>query len=406
MPVDLKKIPDVSCRPKMPEIKRWLVLFSFLVIVYVFILYFFTNLVGSFYFILVPAFFVFSGFYFVFFVFSLKHVSANAWDKQREAVILQEVRRGRRSLQILAAEYCTAHSFIDTPFTPAINNLLNNENVLFPQCSWRGEDNIRLSQLARSEGRDEEHHISVLFAELAKKIAIPLSQLPGSNPVMLLFEASSSIADDKLDNLWSQAWQAVGIQQSYTSINGSGPKVIDDWLDNNIRSKAVLLIIGLQYVPEHTAMSAEVISGILLGNRLTQQKIHPLAIIHRPELVLKNTDYQNNMITQALDWVPVNADKLKHLWISGVLGGTDECQVLMHSLENELLTEIDRKKGIHNFSDFIGGPGKASMSLAIAAATQSVNQKPEYHFLIIQESASANIWGMVISPCFITKDST
>ncbi|MEN3754840.1 hypothetical protein ABC733_25785 [Mangrovibacter sp. SLW1] len=92
---------------------------------------FFTNITGGFYFILVPVFFVFSGFYCVCFVCSLKHVSANAWDKQREEVILQEVRRGRRSLQILAAECCTAHSLIDTPFTPVTSNLLNNDNVLF-----------------------------------------------------------------------------------------------------------------------------------------------------------------------------------------------------------------------------------------------------------------------------------
>ncbi|WP_226569219.1 hypothetical protein [Mangrovibacter yixingensis] len=406
MPVDLKKIPGVSLRPKIMGINRWLILFSFLVILYIFILYFFTNITGGFYFILVPVFFVFSGFYCVCFVCSLKHVSANAWDKQREEVILQEVRRGRRSLQILAAECCTAHSLIDTPFTPVTSNLLNNDNVLFSQQSWLAEDNVHLSQLDRMAGKNEECNVRMLFFELAKKIAEPLSQLPVNNPVMLLFETSSSISNDKLNNLWLQAWQTVGIQQSYIHINGSGLGVIDDWLDNNIRSNAVLLIIGLQYVPEHTAMSAEVISCILLGNRLTQHIIPPLAFIHRPESVEKHTNHLHDAITQALDWVPVSMDKPKHIWVSGILGGTHEYNVLMQSLENGLLTGVNRQTGIHNFGDFIGDPDKAGMSLAIAAATQSVNKKSEYHLLIIREKGSANIWGVAISPCFIAKDGT
>ncbi|MEN3754842.1 hypothetical protein ABC733_25795 [Mangrovibacter sp. SLW1] len=78
----------------------------------------------------------------------------------------------------------------------------------------------------------------------------------------------------------------------------------------------------------------------------------------------------------------------------------------MQSLEKGLLTGVDRQTGIHNFGDFIGDPDKAGMTLAIAAATQSVNKKSEYHLLIIREKGSANIWGVAISPCFIAKDGT
>jgi hypothetical protein len=45
---------------------------------------------------------------------------------------------------------------------------VNNENVFFPQRSWRGEENVRLSQLPRPIKIKEEKHLSLLFAVLAE----------------------------------------------------------------------------------------------------------------------------------------------------------------------------------------------------------------------------------------------
>jgi hypothetical protein len=85
----------------------------------------------------------------LFVIYLLRAISANARDREREQTILKEVRRGRRALQILAAN-AAAHSSANKPFTAIGSNLVKNENVFYPQQSWRGEEDTRLSQIART----------------------------------------------------------------------------------------------------------------------------------------------------------------------------------------------------------------------------------------------------------------
>ncbi len=65
-------------------------------------------------------------------IYLMQQIQANAWDSRREQVILQEVRRGRRALQILAAACSTAHD-PDLQFTGIADALLRNDNKSFPR---------------------------------------------------------------------------------------------------------------------------------------------------------------------------------------------------------------------------------------------------------------------------------
>ena len=404
MPVDLKNMPDVSIKPAPPKFVRWMVVLMILTGFSVVISRLVTGKNNVLLTVVLPAI-VLGGLLFILFViYLLRAISANARDREREQTILKEVRRGRRALQILAAECCTAHSSVGKPFTAIGSNLVKNENVFYPQLSWRGEEDIRLSQIARAGGAKEEQHLQALFRALTRKLAQSLSLLPAEQPVMVFLEHSSSLPEEKAFAFFWDAWQQSGVQQPVSSLAGSGAQVIDDWLDHYTRSEAVLLVVSWQYAPLNTPMSAEAISGLLLGNRLTQGILPPLAFLHRPESGEGEPDALHYAITRALDWVPVNAEKPEHLWLSGVDAETEAHAMLMKGIGAAGLENIDPLTGFHNFNDFLGNPGNASLWLAVAGATQSIHQQPAYHLLISRDQQTGMVWNMVVSPVNSAKE--
>jgi hypothetical protein len=91
------------------------------------------------------------------------------------------------------------------------------------------------------------------------------------------------VSEEKAFALFREAWKQSDIQQAASALSSHGAQAIDYWLDHYIRSEAVLLIVLWQYTPANTPGATEAISGVLLGNRLTQDVIPLLAFLHRPE---------------------------------------------------------------------------------------------------------------------------
>lgn len=197
MPVDLKNMPDVSARPASPKFSRWMMVLMILIGFCIVISRLVTGKNNVLLTVGAPAIMLGGLLFILFVIYLLRAISANARDREREQTILKEVRRGRRALQILAAECCTAHSSANKPFTAIGSNLVKNENVFYPQQSWRGEEDTRLSQIARTGGAKEEQHLQALFRALIRKLAQPLSFLPADKPVMVLLEHSSSISEEE-----------------------------------------------------------------------------------------------------------------------------------------------------------------------------------------------------------------
>lgn len=405
MPVDLKNIPETCIRPTPPRLSRWMGVFVILVGLSIFLSRLLTGKNNMWLSVGVPGLVVGASLLILFLIYLLRQIFANAWDKQREKTIIQEVRRGRRVLQILAAECCTAHSSADAPFASVASNLLRNENVLFPQRSWRGEENIRLSQLARTAGMSEESHLELLFTALAKQLALRFALLPENKPVRLIFESSSSLPEEQTEAIWWRAWESRGITQPCSRISVSGMQPIDHWLDHNIQSEDLLLVVSCQYAAADTALSAEAVSGVLMGNRLTQHLLPPIAFLHRPEQVGESSDAFEYAIRQALDWVPVTPEVPEHLWLSGMTAETDEYLTLMKAISSSSLSSIEPQTRIHNFNDFMGNPGKGAAWIAVAAAAQAIQQHPAHHLLICHEQQNGKVWNMVVSPVDSIKES-
>ncbi|HFK4762020.1 TPA: hypothetical protein ACG0MZ_003583 [Citrobacter farmeri] len=404
MPVNLKNIPEPRVRPSLPKFGRALMVLVILIGLSIVLSRLLTGKNNEWFSVGVPVVIIGGVLFVRFIIYLVRQLVVNSHDRLREKTIIQDVRRGRRALQILFAECCTAHSLAGTPFASGSNSLLNNENVFFPQRSWRGEDNIRLSQLSRPSRIKEEKHLGLLFAALARKLAIPLSEFPEKRQVLVLLEFTSSIPEEKAITLWHQAWQSAGIQQTWGRINAFGAHAVDEWLDLSIQSDALLLVVSWQYAPINTWHSAETLCGLLFGNRMTQNTLPPLAILHRPESGEGIDDDLRYAITQALDWGPVEKDEIQHIWLSSVDAEMDNYNNLMKAIADSDLKNVSQKTGIHNFNDYLGDPGKSGVWLAIVAATQAMQQHPVQHLLICHEQQNGKVWNMVVSPAVPAKE--
>ncbi len=103
-------------------------------------------------------------------------------------------------------------------------------------------------------------------------------------------------------------------------------------------------------------------------------------------------------------WLPVNAEKPEHLWLSGVDAETETYATLLQVIDEAGLKSIDPLTGFHNFNDFLGDPGNAALWLAVAGATQTIRQQPAHHLLICREHENGKVWNMVVSPVTTTKE--
>ncbi len=408
MPVKLTTIPGPSLRPSPPTPLRWLIVLLGVIAAGILLMRFLGKLLGNTEFwwfaIGIPVVFwvVLMGFRLA--IYLMQQIQANAWDSRREQVILQEVRRGRRALQILAAECSTAHDS-DLQFTGIADALLRNDNKIIPQTAWNGGSSDRHSRLPVTEGLSPEAHLSATFSALLDNLAGPLSRLPPDNVVAILLESSSSIPNPRVQALWQQAWRESGICQPTTLLSGHGLSVIDHWLDHRINDNALLLVVAVQIAPEQPDMTGEAVVGLLLANRLTQKVLTPLALLHRPECALPQQETLQAGVLQAADWVPLPPDALQHLWLAGLSAGSEGYRSAIGVQGKAPLARITPGPDVHNFNEFLGCPGCAAPWLAIAAAAQAIGHSPTPHMILSSEQGSDTVWSTVVSPNASRKEN-
>lgn len=408
MPVKLTTIPGPSLRPSPPKPLRWLIVLLGLTAAGILLIRFLGKLLGNTEFwwfaIGIPVVIWLVLMCFRLATYLIQQIQANAWDRRREQVILQEVRRGRRALQILAAECSTAHDS-DLQFTGIVDALLRNDNKIIPQTAWNRESSVRHSRLPVTEGLSLEAHLLTVFSALLENLADPLSLLPHDNAVAILLESSSSVPRSRVQALWQQAWQESDICQSTTLLSGHGLSVIDHWLDHRIKDNALLLVVAVQIAPEQPEMTGEAVVGLLLANRLTQKVQTPLALLHRPECTSSQQEDLQTGVLQAADWVPLPPDTLQHLWLARLSAESEGYRSAIGVQGKAPLARITPGSDVHNFNEFLGCPGCAAPWLAIAAAAQAIGHSPVPHMILSGEQGSDTVWSAVVSPYASRKEN-
>ncbi|MBK2610671.1 hypothetical protein [Raoultella ornithinolytica] len=332
-----------------------------------------------------------------------QHNNADGWDSRREETLLWETRRGRRALQIL-------HASVDIPLpeepgqTP-VTLLMEGASILKSQTG-RGREDYCLHTFfptpPTGQERDdslepEQQDLMVFQARLQKllaDVAIALAPFSPKQTLAVLFEVDTSILPRRFIPAWHDSLKEAGIAQLIEYVDGHGAQFIDEWLDNRINDKSLLLIIAAQIAPEMRQGSAEAIVALLLGNRLTQNTVPPLAWLHRPE----RTDPQllDEGIAQSADWVPLEAGQVKHLWLSGLT--VEEASAVIPAMAIPLLSGVPSPAGRHNTDLIIGHAGCVSPWLAAAVATLAAQQTDSTQLAISADRGTGALWVQAITP--------
>lgn len=401
MPVNLKLIPPVAQKPKLPIGRRWLKGLTGLLVIGSGWAYF-TGL--SFH---SSVFWIFSAglpltvwlvaIWLRIMVYLPVLIQAQAWDRRREELLLREIRRGRRALQILHCAFITPHSEHQPTGSSSVNMLKQNKPLLHMQPSWHGIERFRHSRLPLEPGMKRDDLVKQIFDKLMAGIARHLNQLPDHQPIALLFETNTSLSRQRLHTLWCNAWQQRDIRQPVEPVTGYGLNVIDSWLDSRIHEETVLLIIALQVAPDDPDGTGEAAVALLLGNRMTQNILPPLAWVHRPEASFADTLAES--IAQALDWVPVQPEDVHDLWSSGLSHQQQSTIAALNA--HPPLQGIEMNSRLYNLDRTLGETGCVAPWLAIAAAAQGTK---ESQLIMSGETGSTKMWSVVVSPCQTVKE--
>jgi hypothetical protein len=239
---------------------------------------------------------------------------------------------------------------------------------------------------------------AILFSILAQTLADlapTLVQLPADQPIALLLDVDTGLPENQWRRVWRQAWRESGIRQRIEPVDGLGLAALDQWLDQRIGDRALLLVLAVQFAPQQPEGTAEAAVGLLFGNRLTQTTLPPIAYLHRPEQERKPTSDDLLYATrQALDWVPLESTSIEQVWRVGI-------DARRAAAVAGVLSEVPmpvNKPGLCNLDAMLGHPGCASPWLAVAAGTQAIRHGAGPQFIYSGGSAATSLWGMVLMP--------
>lgn len=292
--------------------------------------------------------------------FITQYIRADAWNKRREEVILQETRRGRRALQILSFSVQTALNGDSVAETTTA--FLARQQVLNTYADLRGEDTVRRSVIPVLTNKPVTGRLSEIISRLFIDIRPQLFLLPPDFHINVLLEIDAPLSGASVRTIWQDEWQKAGLPEARLfSAPEPGLAAVDDWLDNFIQEKAVLLVISVYLEPKTPERTAESSTALLLANRLTQTALTPLALLHRPERIT-DTEMMASGIAQALDWMPVQPDAISGIWTAEL---DREQRTALLSLNQPFTQEAL----MYELDAFLGRSGPAAPWLSVAAAT-------------------------------------
>ncbi|EPN7468898.1 hypothetical protein ACT245_000897 [Escherichia coli] len=310
--------------------------------------------------------------------FITQYIRADAWNKRREEVILQETRRGRRALQILSFSVQTALNGDSVAETTTA--FLARQQVLNTYADLRGEDTVRRSVIPVLTNKPVTGRLSEIISRLFIDIRPQLFLLPPDFHINVLLEINAPLSGASVRTIWQDEWQKAGLPEARLfSAPEPGLAAVDDWLDNFIQEKAVLLVISVYLEPKTPERTAE-----------SSTALTPLALLHRPERIT-DTEMMASGIAQALDWMPVQPDAISGIWTAEL---DREQRTALLSLNQPFTQEAL----MYELDAFLGRSGPAAPWLSVAAATLAAIQSQHPQLTLSGVQGGHYSWATVVSP--------
>lgn len=393
MSYSLKHLPECYPRPVPPKTSSWFVTLAGMLAISVILMRIFGRYIDTRHFWLIaigaPVVGWIVSFGFRIWIWSLQDSKANSFDRRREQWILSETLKVRRALQILNTTFITAH--LEYKQGSVAIEMLNNHSIIISQSDWKGEKGKRMSRITTEPGETPELVVSRLLSGLIADL--PVGQFPENTSLAVILDISSSLSFPAVQEIWQEAWQESGITCAVEYVGSNGTGVISQWLDHRIKDEAMLLIVGLQIDPIDSNNTAEAAVALLLGNRLTQEALEPLALLHRPDA--SSPGELSEGMNMAAYNVPLKGNIVKNLWLAGLTGGQHAeviaCQNAhpAQSVADDSVISLDRS---------MGHAGAAAPWLAIAAATEIARQTQSPQMIICGDNTKNVLWSTLITP--------
>ncbi|MCL8168391.1 hypothetical protein [Enterobacter kobei] len=393
MSYTLKHLPECYPRPKSLKFSRWLIALVAMLLVSVILMRIFGRYFENLYFwkvaLGVPIVLWSVTFASRLLLWALQDSKANAFDKQREQWILRETRKARRALQVLNATFITGHSSVAQKDTAIA--IKNNDSIIVSQVDRDGNESSRMSKISSSPQDSLKFVITNIFSQLIA--GIPFAQIPDKVPLVVFFDVTTSLPQESIRHYWDEAWQKNNITLAVEYGEGSGLTVINRWLNERIKDKAMLLIVGLQLKPAESDNTAEAGVALLLGNRLTQESLEPLTLLHRPDAA-PTGELREGMRMAAWN-VPLKENIVKNLWLAGMTG---EQRAEVIGCQNAHPAQSVEDEAVISLDTSMGHAGAAAPWLAIAAATEIARQTQLPQMIICGDTTQNVLWSTLITP--------
>ncbi|MBM7344031.1 hypothetical protein [Pantoea coffeiphila] len=399
MSYSLKCLPDYYPRPESIKIARWFMTLGIMLALSIILMRIFGRYVDNHHFWLfslgVPAAIWGSAFAFRLGIWMLQDIKANGFDRRREQWILCETRSARRALQVLNASFITGHT-ASSQEEIAIS-MQGNDSIIFSQVDRNGNESTRMSRVASSPQDTPKYLITEIFFRLLAKL--PFIQFPDKASLVVVFNISTSLPQEDIRHCWDDAMKKNNITVPFEYGEGNGLSIIDDWLNTRIKDKAMLLIVGLQFNPSDSDNTAEAGVALLLGNRLTQEALEPVALLHRPDPAQPG-GLEEGMRMAAYN-VPVKENIVKHLWLAGL---TKEQRAEVVGNQNKHPAQSVEDDAVANLDVSMGHAGAAAPWLAIAAATEIARQTQLPQMIISGDTTQDVLWSTLVTPIASRKE--
>lgn len=329
-------------------------------------------------------------------VFITYQIQADAWNQRREEVILQETCRGRRALQVLHVSLLVAIERDEEE--DLLDAFLNREQMLNARFVPKSNNWVRHSMVPVLIGENVSCRLSRILLQQFIEIKQQLELLSENLHIKVLLDIHTPLSEAEVKAIWQDEWQKNGLPKAHPfSTSEPGLANVDDWLDNHIHEKAVLLVSSVYLEPENLATTAESAFVLLLANRLTQDELIPRALLHRPERITTIEAIATG-VEQALDWVPLYPEAISGTW--GAELNTKQRAVLL-SLNQPFCQE----RTLYELDTFLGrsGPVAPWLSTAIAALAAIYSQHPQLTFSGVPNKD--HLWATVVSPYVIPLEN-
>ncbi|WHP82074.1 hypothetical protein MQ089_09740 [Edwardsiella anguillarum] len=393
MSYSLKYLPEYHPRPEPIKKARWFMTLCIILALSIILMRIFGRYVDNHHFWLfalgVPTAIWGSAFAFRLGTWMLRDIKANGFDRRREQWILRETRSARRALQVLNVSFITGHS-ASSQEVIAIS-MQDNDSIIVSQTDRNGNASTRMSRVASSPQDTPKYLITGIFSRLLAKL--PFIQFPDKASLVVVFNISTSLPQEDIRHCWDDAMKKNNITVPVEYGEGNGLSIIDDWLNTRIKDKAMLLIVGLQFNPSDSDNTAEAGVAILLGNRLTQEALEPVALLHRPDPAPPG-GLEEGMRMAAYN-VPIKENIVKHLWLAGL---TKEQRAEVVESQNKHPAQSVEDDAVANLDVSMGHAGAAAPWLAIAAATEIARQTQLPQMIISGDTTQDVLWSTLVTP--------